>query len=314
MLRRPRRRTALPDRHRFASRRRLAAALALAGALVAAGARMAQAAPPVVVATIEPVAMIVRELVRDPAAVSTLVPPGASPHHFDPRPSDVARLADAALLVAVGGELDRWAERLLGAAGRPIEVLRLLEVPGADPLPAGGPGAAHDPHLWLDPIRVRDALAPAIAERLARLDPAGAADTAARLVDFQERLGRLDAEVRATLAGRGRAYVAFHAAWRYFGARYGLEEVGVVQEAPGEEPTPRELARLAEAARRAGVRAILVEPQLDPRVARILAAEFGGETVQVDPNGDPRDPERARYEALLRWNARAFARALGPAS
>jgi ABC-type Zn uptake system ZnuABC Zn-binding protein ZnuA len=224
----------------------------------------------------------------------------------------VARLAGAALLVALGGDFDGWAQRLAGAAGR-IETLALLELPGLAPLPAAPGAAARDPHVWLDPIRVRDVLAPAIAERLAALDPASAADTSRRLADFQARLTRLDAELRETLAGPRRAYVAFHAAWRYFGARYGLEEVGVVEEAPGEEPTPRELAWLAAAARHAGVAAILVEPQLDPRVARTLAAEFGGTTVLVDPNGDPGDPERARYEALLRWNAGAFARALGAA-
>jgi ABC-type Zn uptake system ZnuABC Zn-binding protein ZnuA len=275
--------------------------------------------PPLrVVATIEPLAMIVRELAGERTVVSVLVPPGASPHTFDPRPGDVARLADAALLVAVGGDFDGWARRLLGASEREIETLSLLELPGLEPRSSapdgGGAGAAApDPHVWLDPIRVRDVLAPALAERLARLDRAGAADTAARLADFQGRLTRLDAELRATLAGPRRGYVAFHAAWRYFGARYELEEIGVVEEAPGEEPTPRELAELAAAARRARVPAILVEPQLSPRVAQALAAEFGATTVLVDPNGDPNDPERSSYESLLRWNARAFGRALGGA-
>jgi ABC-type Zn uptake system ZnuABC Zn-binding protein ZnuA len=272
----------------------------------------AAAAPPVVVATIDPVAMLVREIGGERVAVTALVPPGASPHTFDARPGDVARVADAALVVAIGGDLDGWLAPLLAAASRQVERLTLLEIPGLALLSAAearGP----DPHVWLDPIRVRDALAPAIAERLARIDPAGAPETAARLADFQARLTRLDTEVRSALAGPQRRFVALHAAWRYFGARYELEEIGVIEESPGEEPTPRELATLAAAARAAGVGAILVEPQLDPRVARTLAAEFGGTTVLVDPNGDPADPERAGYEALLRWNARAFARALGAA-
>ena len=53
--------------------------------------------------------------------------------------------------------------------------------------------------------------------------------------------------------------------------------------------------------------AILVEPQLSPRVAQALAAELGATTVVVDPNGDPTDPERDTYDELMRWNARAFA-------
>lgn len=292
-----------------------AVALAALGALATAAAD-AMAAPLQVVATIEPIAMLVRELAPAGAEVHALVPPGASPHVFEPRPSDVARLADAALLVAVGGDLDGWIAPLAAASAAERDTLVLLELPGLALRPASAgarPGERPDPHVWLDPILVRDAIAPALAARLRAVAPDEAAAITARLADFQERLTRLDAELSTLLARGGRRYVAFHAAWRYFGARYGLEEVGVVEEAPGEEPTPRELAALTAAAREAGVAAILIEPQLDPRVARALAAEFGATTVLVDPNGDPADPARARYEDLLRWNARAFARALGGA-
>jgi ABC-type Zn uptake system ZnuABC Zn-binding protein ZnuA len=270
-----------------------------------------------VVATVEPAAMLVRELGGERVEVTTLVPPGASPHTFEPLPSDVARLAGAELLVEVGAPLDAWTERLHAAASHELPRLTLLELPALHPLPAderdGVPGR-HDPHVWLDPIRVRDALAPGVAARLAALDPDGAAHYAERLAGFQERLGALDTQIRDMIAGSGRGYVAFHAAWRYFGDRYGLEEVGVIEQAPGEEPTPRALARLVEAARAARVRAVLVEPQLPAQTARSLAGELGVELVVVDPNGDPRDPERARYEDLMRWNARAFARALGPSA
>lgn len=283
--------------------------IAAPGCLLVAAA--AGAAPRTVATTIEPIAMIVRELAGADVQVTTLVPPGASPHAFEPRPRDVARLADAQLVVVVGGGLDAWATRLLAAAARPPEALVLLDLPGLAPLPSGSGAAGVDPHVWLDPIRVRDVLAPALAARLARLEPGAAREIAARLAGFQERLTGLDAELRAGFAGTARRYVAFHAAWRYFGARYGLEEVGVVEEAAGEDPTPRDLARLVAAARAAGVRAILVEPQLDPRVAQTLAAEFDGTTVLVDPVGDPTDPERSSYEALLRWNAVAFGRASG---
>jgi ABC-type Zn uptake system ZnuABC Zn-binding protein ZnuA len=252
--------------------------------------------------------------------VATLVPAGASPHVFEPRPRDVARLAAASAVLRVGAGLDDWTLSLLGAAPRPPRVFVLSESPGLDPLPADlhaharAGGARLDPHVWLDPLRVRDALAPALAAELAEIDPAGEPVFRARLAAFRERLGALDAELRVALADAPRrGYVAFHGAWRYFGARYGLEEVAVIEESAGEEPTPRALARLLAAARVAGVTAILVEPQLPARLATAIAAELGGDaaTVIVDPIGDPDDPARARYEDLMRWNAAAFARALG---
>jgi ABC-type Zn uptake system ZnuABC Zn-binding protein ZnuA len=266
------------------------------------------------VATIEPLAMIARAVAGEGVAVSVLVPPGASPHTFEPRPGDVAALSRARLLVAVGGGLDDWAARLADAAGGSGAVLTLLDLPGIDPLPAA-PGSRHrrDPHVWLDPIRVRDVIVPALASRLGVLDPGGRATYESRARAFRDRLTALDGEIRARLAGHGREYLAYHGAWRYFASRYGLEEVGVVEEAPGEEPTPGALGALVAAARRAGVPAILVEPQLDPRVAQTLAREWGGTVVLADALGDPRVPARADYVALLRFDAAAFAKALGGA-
>lgn len=295
---------------------RAAAALFVALSAVAATAR---AAPLQVVATIEPLAMLVREIGGDRVEVAVLVPPGASPHTFEPQPSDVAALARAALLVEMGAGLDAWV-RALAAAAAPAPPrttvadapgLALLAAPGSHEQDGHAAGARVDPHVWLDPIRVRDAIVPALVAALAARDPDGGAAFEQRAAAFRAQLDTLDAEVRRTLAAHGTRFVAFHAAWRYFAERYGLEQVGVVEEAPGEEPAPRALAALVTRAREAHVPAILVEPQLSPRVAKVLAAEFGATTVLVDPNGDPTDPARSTYAGLMRWNAQAFARALG---
>lgn len=297
--------------------RRLLAGLALACGVVAT----ARAdAPPDVVVTIQPIALLVRALAGERASVTSLVPPGASTHTFEARPGDMAVVGHARLFVEVGAGVDAWSARLRSAAEHPTERVVLIELPGLEPLPAdpnerdldasGGP-ARFDPHVWLDPIRVRDVIAPALARALVRIDPAGRSRYDANLEALQAEVGHLDAEIRRTLAGHGTKFVAFHGAWHYFAARYGLEQIGVVEEAPGEEPTPREIAKLVVAVRAAGVPAILVEPQLSPRIAQAIAAEVGAATVTVDENGDPNDPERATYAALMRWNARAFARALG---
>lgn len=325
-----------------------------------------------VVASVIPVAYIVEELGGERVRVDALVPPGASPHTFEPVPSDLRKLARARYFIGIGGGLDAWSDKLLGAAPRGIEIVHLIEAPNLKPLEgeddhhhhhgeesgkqedhhgegevagkhdhhgeekvagkeghhgeahhhdhhgeahAGREGEEHgelDPHFWLDPIRVRDALVPVLAERLAAADPAGKAYYENRRQDFHRRLTVLDQRTRAELGkAKTRKYIAFHAAWPYFAQRYDLERVAVVQEFAGEEPTPREVAGLVRDARAAGVGVILVEPQLDPRVAQTIAAEFGAGTVMVDPLGDPGDPARDSYENLIRFNARAFAQALG---
>ncbi len=331
-----------------------------------------------VVASILPVAYVAQELGGERVKVDVLVPPGASPHTFEPVPSDMVKLQRARLLLKVGAGLDAWADKLRGGVSGELEMVTLISVPGIKPIEGGhdhhdhghgkkpekkhddhghdhekkaekhddhgheekhakkhddhGHGEKHamkhddhghgehagesgegmDPHFWLDPIRIRDAVVPAIVEHLIEADPAGKEYYEKRGQDFHKRLTALDIQVRRELAkAKGRKFVAFHSAWPYFSERYNVEEVAVVQEFAGEEPTPKEMVELVRGARAAGIRSILVEPQLSPRVAQTIASEFGGGTVMVDPLGDSGDPARSTYEKLMLFNARAFAQALG---
>ena len=182
----------------------------------------------------------------------------------------------------------------------------------ANPESHAGPASEYglDPHVWLDPILVRDRIVPALVEAISRLDPDGDEEYRGRGEEFRRALGQLDRDIRSRLITTGGRYVAFHNAWRHFARRYELREIAVVQEFAGEEPTPRELGQLVRAARNAALPAILVEPQLDPRLARTLSDEFAGTTVMVDPLGDPEGAERSTYLGLMRFNASAFFRAM----
>jgi ABC-type Zn uptake system ZnuABC Zn-binding protein ZnuA len=275
----------------------------------------AQAQELSIVVTVHPLALLLDEIGGERVAIHVLVPPGASPHSFEPKPSDLVRVSRADAFLHVGGGLDDWAARLFATARedrQSMAVSSLLGLVGRKNVSDPSHDHEHhhqlddDPHIWLDPILVREEIVPALTALLIRHDPSGAAYYQNRAARFRNRLGLLDREIRRLLGTGPRHYVAFHNAWRHFAARYGLEEIGVVQEMAGKEPTPRELGNLVRSARRAGAGAILVEPQLSPRLARTLSAEFGGTTVLVDPLGHPRDRERSTYLGLLRFNARAF--------
>jgi ABC-type Zn uptake system ZnuABC Zn-binding protein ZnuA len=278
--------------------RRLLPLLALLLALPASAERLGA------VATITPLGWLVEALGGERVAVSVLVPPGASPHAFEPRPSDLAALASAGLFVTAGPGVDDWVARLALAEGpRPL-VLQ------------GAVGSATpDPHFWLDPIAVRDRVLPVLEAALAAADPAGRAHYAERRRAFAHDLTALDAEIRGMLAGvRRRPLVPTHAAFGAFAARYGVPLLEPIQQRGAEEPTPRTLARLADRARAGTAAAVLVEPQLPPDAAEALAEALGVPAVLVDGLGDPAVPERGSYAALLRFDAAAFRRALEGAS
>lgn len=292
------------------------------------------------VASVLPIAFIAREVGGDRVQVDVLVPPGASPHTFEPVPSDIIKLQRARYFLRVGAGLDGWSDKLLAAVPGALKTLTLIAAPGLKPLKGGSHAEHHqnkvtkqkkkhhdhghddhnvsksrngeDPHFWLDPIRVRDAVVPMLVRHLIEADPGGGGYYKERTEGFQQRLTDLDNRVRQEFAkARARKFVAFHNSWSYFSERYNLEKVAVVQEFAGEEPTPKEVANLVRSARNAGIRSILVEPQFSPRLARTISGEFGGRTLMVDPLGDVNDSARSGYEKLILFNSRVFAQALG---
>jgi zinc transport system substrate-binding protein len=265
-----------------------------------------------VVATIFPVADMVRQVGKDAVDVVTLLPAGASPHTFEPTPAQMRAVAEAAVFVEVGAGLDAWAAKLRAAHAGPMIVITLAT--GVPLLGATeGEGASHggDPHIWLDPVLVRDHLVPAIVNGLSQADPAGTAAFRAAAGEFEAALTQLDTEIRTTLApATDRSYVGFHSAWQYFGRRYDLHEVAVVESFPGKEPSAQEIAAIIQRSRAAHVRALLIEPQFSPRMAEQVAQEIGAQLVTVDELGGPELAERQHYLNLMRYDLRAFAKAL----
>jgi zinc transport system substrate-binding protein len=283
----------------------VAALLAVTVGLFAAGCRASEPAPagrPIVAATIFPVGDVVRVLAGPDADVVVILPAGASPATFEPAPDVVRRLAGARLVIAVGAGADDWAGGLAHALGAP-----LLTLTGGMTLEYG-----NNPHVWLDPILVRDAILPQVTDALIRAIPGAEPAVRRRAAEYRESLTALDAEIRATLStAKSRAFVATHPAWPYFAHRYGLRQVGVLYPSPGRELSPREFAALVDEARRAGVHAVFTEPQLGDTGVKALADELGAPIGVLDPLGGPALADRNSYIALLRFDARALARTLG---
>lgn len=81
-----------------------------------------------IVATIYPVADIIKQLGGDRIAVTYLLPAGASPHTFEPTLEQAKLIADADLFVYVGAGLDEWAVRLTEAADSDLEIVELAGI------------------------------------------------------------------------------------------------------------------------------------------------------------------------------------------
>ena len=253
-----------------------------------------------VIATTPHVADMVRQVAGDGAEVQSLLPRGADPHGFEPRPSDVRELSRADLVVRSGGEIDHWLEDVLESAGGDVRVMTLLDSVRR---------LGEDPHWWQDP-RNGIAAAGAIERALTDADGPGREGYASRARRYEEQLRRLDRSIAGCvtrIAPTQRKLVTTHDALGYYARRYGFEVIGALIPSLSSraQPSGRDVERLVDQIEREGVKAIFPESALNSRlegaVARESGAEVGG-TLYADslpPSGSYVNSLRLNTETIV---------------
>jgi ABC-type Zn uptake system ZnuABC Zn-binding protein ZnuA len=287
---------------------RLVVGLTLAGSLAAAACGPAPGPGPRVAATIFPVYDIVREVAGPDVAVSLILPPGASPHTFEPTPGAMRELAGSRAVFVIGHGLDGWASRMAEGVG----IAAVLPVDrGIDLLPAAGEeargGESADPHYWLS-LANAATIAQTVEADLEKIVPGRTAELRSRLAAYRRRLASADAGIRETLAGLpDRRIATFHDAFRYFARAYGLEVVAVFEPYPGREPSPRYVRNFEDAVRKAKIRTLFAEPQISVEAIRPVARELGVSVSELDAVGGVAG--RESLDRLLLWDAGQIAAA-----
>nr|WP_257229381.1 zinc ABC transporter substrate-binding protein ZnuA [Pseudomonas sp. BMW13] len=273
-----------------------------------------------VLTSIKPLQLIAAAVQDGVGAPEVLLPPGASPHHYALRPSDVRRVRDADLLYWVGADLENFLPRVLNNRQKPQVAVQ--DLPGMALRHFGdsheehaGHGEDHadedlghdhdhrpgslDAHLWLSPVNAK-VIAARMAADLSALDAANAARYAANLQAFEQRLDALDGRIRPQLAAlQGKPYFVFHEAFDYFEAAYGLKHAGVFSVLTEVQPGARHVAAMRERLQAAGPSCVFSEPPLRPRLAETLTAGLPVRLAELDALGGTLPVDATAYPLLL---------------
>jgi len=245
-----------------------------------------------VVATLPDYASLAREIGGENVDVTVLAKPTEDPHFVDARPSFVVKLREADVLIDGGAELEvGWLPPLLQNARNPkIEVgqpgrveasqgIRLLEVPAALTRAAGDVHAMGNPHFMVDPI-IAKAVAQHIANALAAVDSGHAAAYQANEKKFEEAINAKLQEWGAKLLPyKGQSLVAYHDSWPYFAHRFGFNIDVFLEPKPGIPPSPSHLAEVIAQIKAQKIKAILVEPYHNRKIAEKVAESTGAKVV-----------------------------------
>lgn len=239
-------------------------------------------------------AALTRELAGPLAEVSSATTALQDPHQIQAKPSLIARMRRADLVVCTGAELEiGWLPVLLQQAGNAkvqpglpgqfsaADQVRKLDVPTALDRSQGDVHAAGNPHIQTDPRNIA-AVAGPLSQRLAQLDPAHAGDYAARLASFNQRwqqaMTRWTAEA-APLKGVG--VVSQHKGFPYLIDWLGLKEVAVLEPKPGVEPSAAHLQTVLAGLKGQPARLVLYAAYQDGRPSEWLSRNAGIAAVKL---------------------------------
>lgn len=230
-------------------------------------------------------AALAQELAGDKASVYSATTALQDPHRIEARPSLIARVRSADLLVCTGAELEAgWLPLLLTQSGNSkiqpgtpgyfeaSQFVTKLEIPKILDRSLGDVHASGNPHIHLDPRNVAR-VAEALSERLAQLDPQNVATYKTRADSFHGRwraaLARWELQAARL---KGAAVIVYHRDLSYFVNWVGMREAGSLEPKPGLPPTPSHLAELVEKMKREPAKAIIYSAYSSPKAAEFLSA------------------------------------------
>ncbi|MFJ3413951.1 zinc ABC transporter substrate-binding protein [Pseudomonas protegens] len=266
-----------------------------------------------VLASIKPLQLIAAAVQDGVAVPEVLLPPGASPHNYALRPSDVRKVQSVDLLYWIGPDMEGFLPRVL--KGRSLPSVAVQDLPGMKLRHFAEDSHSHaedadehdhdhrpgtlDAHLWLSPVNAR-VIATRMAADLSAADPANAARYQNNLKAFSERLDALDARLKARLAGiAGKPYFVFHEAFDYFEDAYGLKHAGVFSVAAEVQPGAQHVAAMRARLQQVGKTCVFSEPPLRPRLAETLVAGLPVKLAELDALGGYTPATAQGYEQVL---------------
>lgn len=279
----------------------------------------------------------VSKIAGERAEVVNLIPPGTESHDFEPNPKEIIELSKADIFVYNGSGFELWIEKVIqGLDTSNMTVLNMSEhvdlltreetgevdvereEEGDDKSEAEAEEGQeeegiYDPHIWLDPIRMKD-VALTIKEALIEADNAGKETYESNYNSLISELDKLDSEFKeVAINAKRKEIIVSHAAFGYLTKRYGLQQIAISGLSPSDEPSQKELQEIIKFAKENDVKYILFETLVSGKIAEIVREQIGAEALRLNPIEGLTIEELAQgedYFSVMRKNLEAISKAV----
>ena len=227
-----------------------------------------------VVVTILPLADFVQHIGGDRVAVTVMIPPGASPHTYEPAPSQMVQVQNADAYVKVGSGVEfelTWMDKIL----KQNPDLQVIDCSTGVIIKDG------DPHIWNSPVNAMT-IVETIGQGFAGIDADNADLYLENMQRYIESLKELDSDIHRKVDGfTNRAFLIYHPSFAYLAAEYDMDQIAI--EHGGKEPTPKVIQESIDMAQKYDLQYVFAAPQFSTINAETIAKAIDGEVVLIDP-------------------------------
>lgn len=240
----------------------------------------------IVATSIQPLAGFIEKVGGEKVSVMVMVPSGADPHTYEPKPSQMKALSNASMYVSVAAGLEFelvYMDKLIDInpgmlvvnSSQGIELIA-----GTEHEEEGREADLSNPHTWLSP-KLALHIVRTICNGLIQVDPDSRSFYESNRDVYLTELWQLDSDISTGLAAvQNRRFMVFHPAWTYFARDYNLEEIAI--EVDGKEPSAQSMALLIDEAKANSIKVVFASPQFNQKSAESIAQAIGGRVVLVD--------------------------------
>lgn len=230
-----------------------------------------------IVTTLFPTYDFAKQIGKDKARVSLLLPPGIEPHSFELKPADIIRINHADVFIYTGKYMEPWVNDIIkGISNKGLVVVDAsngIEILKEEGRHHGG----NDPHIWLD-LGNAQVMVSTIAKAMSQKDAGDEDFYLKNAQEYNAKLAGLDRRFKDTFSSCKRKTIISggHFTFGYFVRRYGLQYVSAYESfSPNAEPGPKAIAELIKKLKTSGMKYVYYEELLDPKVPRIISQETG---------------------------------------
>ena len=270
-----------------------------------------------IISSVKPIAFITQAISDGVTNTDILLPDGTSPHTYSLKPSDLAKIKTAELIIWVGEDLETFMPTVLKNIDKNKQI-ELMDIPTIKSLLRTSTNnhdqqkththnndsdhdhhGEYDEHIWLSP-KIANEIAQVVHDKLISIYPDKKGIFDENLNEFTVKLAETEQNIAKKLINvQNSGYFVFHDAYGYFESQFGLKNLGSFTINPAVQPGVQTVYAIKRELKEHQAVCVFREPQFSPAVIEKIVNGTDVRIGELNPLGTDITLSKNAYSQFL---------------